>query len=274
MQTPTRTMRRQARWLGLALVALAIAAPAANAGPGRLDIYPYESPYGVAAGGTALVNPLALARRFSEPVRAGVQSASVNPLAGRLHIYPYETPFGPEVLRPAASSSQPARGLLQGSGASTATSAVNHFDRLDAAIGAVAGLGLALVAVLSALAVRRRRDHVAITARGRRRLARSLARAAVPERRFLGRGPRYIVHPNVALPCAPALRAIATALRDEALALDEDGLRAVRTFITDAASSLFGREPTDALREAVRLQYVIVGTEMAALDQEPIAIAV
>jgi hypothetical protein len=142
MQTPTRTMRRQARWLGLALVALAIAAPAANAGPGRLDIYPYESPYGVAAGGTALVNPL----------------------AGRLHIYPYETPFGPEVLRPAASSSQPARGLLQGSGASTATLAVNRFDRLDA----VAGLGLALVAVLSALAVRRSR--------------------------FLGRGPRYIVH--------------------------------------------------------------------------------
>jgi hypothetical protein len=142
MQTPTRTIRKQARWLGLALVALAIAAPAANAGPGRLDIYPYESPYGAAAGGTA----------------------PVNPLAGRLHIYPYETPFGPEVLRPAASSSQPARGLLQGSGASTATLAVNRFDRLDA----VAGLGLALVAVLSALAVRRSR--------------------------FLGRGPRYIVH--------------------------------------------------------------------------------
>jgi hypothetical protein len=108
----------------------------------------------------------------------------------------------------------------------------------------------------------------------RRRLARSLERAAVPERPFLGRGPRYIVQPTVALACAPSLQAIATALRDETLALDEDALGALLTFITHGTSPFFGRDATEALREAVRLQHIAVGAETAALDQEPMAIAV
>jgi len=103
------------------------------------------------------------------------------------------------------------------------------------------------------------------TIKKRRRLARSLERAAVPERPFRGRGPRYIVQPSVALACAPSLRAIATALREETLALDDDKLRAVLTFITDGASPFLGRDATEALREAVRLQHNVVGTETAVL---------
>ena len=107
----------------------------------------------------------------------------------------------------------------------------------------------------------------------RRRLARSLERAAVPERPFMGRGPRYLVQPSVTVACASSLQAIATALRDEALVLDEDGLRAVLTFITDGRSPFFGRDPTEALREAVRLQHIVIGAQTAARDQERVTVA-
>ena len=107
----------------------------------------------------------------------------------------------------------------------------------------------------------------------RRRLARGLERAAVPERPAL-RGPRYLVQPSVTVACAPSLQAIATALRDEALVLDENGLRDVRTFICDGASPFFGRDVTEALREAVRLQHIVVGAERPVLDQQPVAVAV
>jgi hypothetical protein len=107
----------------------------------------------------------------------------------------------------------------------------------------------------------------------RRRLARALERAAVPERPFM-RGPRYLVQPSVTLACAPSLQAIATALGEEALVVDEDGLRAIWTFICDGASPFFGRDATEALREAVRLQHIVIGAETAAHDQEPMTIAV
>ena len=108
----------------------------------------------------------------------------------------------------------------------------------------------------------------------RRRLARALERAAVPERPFM-RGPRYVVQPSVALACAPSLRALAAALRDETRPVDEASLAAVRTFLTAGASSpFFGRDSTAALREAVRIQHIVVGAESAVLDQEPMAIAV
>jgi hypothetical protein len=54
----------------------------------------------------------------------------------------------------------------------------------------------------------------------RQRLARQVERAAVPERPFIGRGPRYIAQPSVTAACAPSLRAIAAALRDEARPID------------------------------------------------------
>jgi hypothetical protein len=92
-----------------------------------------------------------------------------------------------------------------------------------------------------------------------RRVARSLERAAVPERPFLGRGPRYLVYPYVTAACAPSLLAIATALRDETLVLDEEELKDVKEFITDGASPFFGRDATAAMREAVRLQHSVIG---------------
>ncbi len=112
------------------------------------------------------------------------------------------------------------------------------------------------------------------TIKRRRQLARSLERAAVPERQFVGRGPRYLVQPSVTAACAPSLRALAAALRDQARPVDEESLAAVRTFILRGDSPFFGRDATEALREAVRLQHNVVGTEAAVLDQEPEPMAV
>jgi hypothetical protein len=107
----------------------------------------------------------------------------------------------------------------------------------------------------------------------RRRLARAVGRAAIPERPFIGRGPRYLVQPSVTLACAPSLQAIAAALRDETLVLGDEWVRAVRTFITDGGSLFFGHSATEALREAVRLQHMVVGVETEVVDQERVAVA-
>ena len=48
-----------------------------------------------------------------------------------------------------------------------------------------------------------------ILTRKRISLARSLERTAVPERPYIGRGPRYLVHPTITAACAPSLLAIA-----------------------------------------------------------------
>ena len=111
------------------------------------------------------------------------------------------------------------------------------------------------------------------TIKKRRQLARYVERAAVPERPFI-RGPRYLVQPSVTAACAPALRAIAAVLRDETHPIDEASLKAVRRWLTDGGGPFFGRDSTAALREVVRLQHVIVGTEPAAFDEERIAVAV
>ena len=50
--------------------------------------------------------------------------------------------------------------------------------------------------------------------RKRRSLARSLERRSVPERAYIGRGPRYLVQPEIALACAPSLRSMRSLLRD------------------------------------------------------------
>ena len=102
----------------------------------------------------------------------------------------------------------------------------------------------------------------------RRRLARWLERSAVPERPFIGRGPRYLVRPSVATACAPSLRAMAAALRDEMVVVDSDQLQALQSFISDGQSVFFGDDPTAALRESVRLQHSVVGAEPAALELE------
>jgi hypothetical protein len=97
--------------------------------------------------------------------------------------------------------------------------------------------------------------------RKRIKLARGLDRAAVPERPFIGRGPRYLVHPTITAACAPSLLAIAAALRSDPLAFDDDGLREVNRFISDGRSPFFGRDETAALREAVRLQHAVMGAK-------------
>lgn len=107
----------------------------------------------------------------------------------------------------------------------------------------------------------------------RLKLARSAERAAVPERPLLGRGPLYLVHPSVAIACAPSLNAIAAALRDETHPIEDASLESLRKFVTDGGPS-FGRDSEAALREVVRLERVIVGVEEAAFEEERVAIAV
>jgi hypothetical protein len=101
----------------------------------------------------------------------------------------------------------------------------------------------------------------------RRRLARSLERAAEPERPYVGRGPRYLVQPEVATACAPSLRAIAAALRDETVALGDEQLRAIRSFVNDGSSTFFGRDITAAMRDAVGLQHAVLGPITSSLEQ-------
>jgi hypothetical protein len=112
------------------------------------------------------------------------------------------------------------------------------------------------------------------TIKERQRLARHVERAAVPERPFNGAGPRYLVQPNVTAACAPSLRAIAAALRDETHAIDDASLKAVESWLRNGAGPFFGRDPMAALREVVGLERVIVGASLAVFDDEPVAVAV
>ena len=112
------------------------------------------------------------------------------------------------------------------------------------------------------------------TIKKRQQLARHLERAAVPERPFMGPGPRYLVQPSVTAACAPSLRSIAAALRDETHPIGEASLTAVRRWLTDGCGPFFGRDSTAALREVAQLQHVIVGAETSVFDEEPVAVAV
>jgi hypothetical protein len=149
---------------------------------------------------------------------------------------------------------------------------VNHqsggFNWGAAGIGT--GVGLALIALVGTLAARTGSDPIT----KRRRLAGALERAVLPERPFVGRGPRYLVQPSVALACARSLGAIAAALRDETNAIDDASLKAVERFLMDGSGPFFGSDSTAALREAVRVQHMVIGMETADFDEEPVAIAV
>ena len=111
------------------------------------------------------------------------------------------------------------------------------------------------------------------TIKKRHQLARYLERAAVPERPFI-RGPRYLVHPRITAACAPSFQTIAAALRDDARVIEDESLAQVRTFITDGGSTFFGRDETAALRDAVRLQHIVVGADTPVPTEEQVAIAV
>ena len=107
--------------------------------------------------------------------------------------------------------------------------------------------------------------------RKRRSLARSLERVSVPERPYIGRGPRYLVHPEIALACAPSLRSMAAALRNETVAFEDNELRAIRSFISDGAgSAFFGQDATAAMREAVSLQHAVIAPNAAVQDSAQI----
>jgi hypothetical protein len=112
------------------------------------------------------------------------------------------------------------------------------------------------------------------TIRKRQQLARHVERAAVPERPFMGPGPRYLVRPSVTAACASSLRAISAALRDETHPIDDASLEAVGRWLTDGCGPFFGRDSTAAVREVVRLQHVVVGAETAVFDEERVAVAV
>lgn len=109
------------------------------------------------------------------------------------------------------------------------------------------------------------------TTKKRQQLARYVERRAVPERPFR-RGPRYLVQPSVTAACAPSLRAIAAALRDETYPIDDASLKAVGTFLTNGCGPFFGRDSMAALREVVRLQHVVVGVDTAVVDEELVAV--
>ena len=97
------------------------------------------------------------------------------------------------------------------------------------------------------------------------KLARALERAAVPERPFIGRGPRYLVHPRITAACAPSLLAIAASLRNDPLVFDDNELRNARAFISDVGSPFFGPDETAAMREAVRLQHAVIAPKAAVV---------
>jgi hypothetical protein len=109
------------------------------------------------------------------------------------------------------------------------------------------------------------------TTKRRHKLARMAESSAIPERPIRG---TYLIRPAVSRACAPSLEAIATALRDDTLRIDDEILTATWRFFTDGGAALYGYDVTEALRETVRLQQKIVRPEPVELDQAPVAVAV
>jgi hypothetical protein len=73
-----------------------------------------------------------------------------------------------------------------------------------------------------------------------------------------------VARPLVVLGAAPALSAVAAALRNEDIAVSRDALDAVRAFMTDGIDSpLYGRDPLAARRGADALRREFAGAEDA-----------
>jgi hypothetical protein len=73
-----------------------------------------------------------------------------------------------------------------------------------------------------------------------------------------------VARPAVVLGAAPALSAVAAALRNEDLVISRESLDAVREFMTSGiASPLYGRDPLAARRGADALRRLLVATEAA-----------
>jgi hypothetical protein len=69
----------------------------------------------------------------------------------------------------------------------------------------------------------------------------------------------------VSVACAPSLQAIAAALRDRTLHIDEETLQTAWRFFTDGRTALYGYDVTEALRDTIRLQQKIVRPETVEL---------
>jgi hypothetical protein len=110
------------------------------------------------------------------------------------------------------------------------------------------------------------------THRRRRQVARLAERSAVPERPWIGRGPRYLVQPQVTRACAPSLRAIADALRDETHKIDAARIASVESFLTSFDSPFRGLDPIAAGRAAATLEHEVVG-DTGVSDRRTTAIA-
>lgn len=91
----------------------------------------------------------------------------------------------------------------------------------------------------------------------RLRLAAMAERSAIPERPFLGRGPRYLIHPYVSIACGSVLSEIAFDLRDESLAIDTAALQLLATFLTGPDSALFELNVVAAVDETVRISRLL-----------------
>ena len=79
-----------------------------------------------------------------------------------------------------------------------------------------------------------------------------------------------VARPVVVLGAAPALSAVAAALRDEDLVVSREALDAVRAFMTDGIESpLYGRDPLAARRRADALRQWLLGGE----DAERVSVA-
>jgi hypothetical protein len=73
-----------------------------------------------------------------------------------------------------------------------------------------------------------------------------------------------VARPAVVLGAAPALSAVAAALRDEDLVVSRESLNAVRSFLTDGVDSpLYGRDPLAARRGADALRRRLVSADAA-----------
>src|ERR1700750_516836 len=83
--------------------------------------------------------------------------------------------------------------------------------------------------------------------RRRHRLAARAERTAAPERPFFGHGPRYLIHPSVAVACGPVLLEIARDLRDAAVPIEREALDRLATFLGGPDSRLFEPSPEGAL---------------------------
>ncbi|MDX6538485.1 MAG: hypothetical protein QOI71_95 [Gaiellales bacterium] len=109
--------------------------------------------------------------------------------------------------------------------------------------------------LLDRVAVEVTMDERTVWARSIDGAIKDAARSSVPMRNRVAR-------PIVVLTAAPALSAVAAALRSEEIAVTRETLDAVREFMTNGIDSpLYGRDPLAARRAADALRSLLLGDE-------------